>query len=194
MADCDTFVFSLPEITCVADLRTWGEQADAAIQAAIDHVIACIQDFEIPDLDICVSKDDLVECPIDCDMINFAGVTYAGEGGVCQLPLPPNLGDYEFRTGTGLITPPYGDAWSSTAIVFDTPFTSECLCVNPVVTRVYGCIPEGCGPSGVDVEGNDYAIIVQESSITSAGATVWIYREHFGCDCNVFFRYFAIGR
>ena len=188
MADCDTFVFSLPEITCVADLRTWGEQADAAIQAAIDHVIACIQDFEIPQLDICVSKDDLVECPLDCDMINFEGATYGEEGGVCQLPLPPNLGDYEFRTGTGLMTPAYGDAWSSTVIVFDTPFTSECLCVNPVVTASLGC------PSGVNVDGNDYAIIVQEDKITTTGCTVWIYRADFDNDCTVSFRYFAIGR
>lgn len=188
MADCDIPTIDLPEITCIADLRTWGTQAESAIQAAIDHVVGCIQDFEIPEMDILKAKDDLVEDPLDCDMINFEGITYGDEGGVCQLPLPPNLGDYEFRTGTGLITPAYSNAWRSTAIVFDTPFTSECLCVNPVVTASLGC------PSGVNVDGDNYSIIVQEDSITANGATVWIYRSDFDNECTVSFRYFAIGR
>jgi len=187
MSDCDTPTIDLPEITCIADLRTWGTQAESAIQAAVDHIIGCIQDFEIPEMDILKAKDDLVEDPLDCDMINFEGITYGDEGGVCQLPLPPTLGDYEFRHGTGLMTPAYGDAWMSTAIVFSTPFTSECLVMLPVVTASGGC------PSGVNVDGNDYAIIVQEDKITANGCTVWIYREGDE-DCTVSFRYFAIGR
>lgn len=188
MADCDTVVISLPEITCLADLKTWGTEAETVIQAAVDHIVGCIQDFEIPQLDICVSKDDLVECPLDCDMINFEGATYGETGGVCQLPNPPNLGDYEFRHGTGLISPAYGDAWRSTAIVFSTPFSSELLHVSVTVTASLGC------PSGVNVDGNDYAIIVQQDAMTVNGCTVWIYREDISDDCTVAFTYFAIGQ
>jgi len=187
MADCDIPTISLPEITCLADLRTWGTQAEAVLQAAIDHIVGCIQDFEIPALDICVSKDDLVTCPLDCNMMNFEDATYADEGGVCVLPLPPNLGDYEFRHGTGLISPAYGDAWRSTAIVFDTPFTTELLHVSVTVTASGGC------PSGVNVDGNDYAIIVQGDAMTVNGCTVWIYREDHDNDCTVAFTYFAVG-
>lgn len=188
MADCDIPTIDLPEITCVADLRTWGTQAESAIQAAIDHIVACILDVAIPEMDICAAKDDLVECPLDVDMINFEGIGWGDEGGVGQLPLPPNLGDYEFRHGTGLITPAYSNAWRSTAIVFSTPFSSECLVMLPVVTASLGC------PSGVNVDGNDYAIIVQEDTITANGCTVWIYRDDFDNECTVSFRYFAVGR
>jgi len=187
---CEGFNLELPELTCISDIQAWMAAFMLTMQAGVDHIVACVNNIELPYLDICVSKDDLIECPLDCDMLNFEGVTYAEEGGVCKLPFPPNLGDYEFRTGTGLITPGYTH-WKSTAVVFDEPFTNECLCVNPVVTRVFG---EGC-PSGVDVEGNDLAIIVQEGEITASGCVVWIYREDPNArNCKVFFRYFAIGR
>ena len=187
---CEGFNLELPELTCISDIQAWMAAFMLTMQSGVDHIIACVNNIELPVLDICAIKDDLPSCPLDCDMMNFIGITYAEEGGVCQLPLPPNLGDFEFRTGTGLITPGYSNAWKSTAVVFDTPFTAECLCMNPVVTRVFG---EGC-PSGVDVEGNDLAIIVQESEITANGCVVYIYRaDGNNRDCKVFFRYFAIG-
>jgi len=187
MADCDIPVISLPSITCLADLKEWGVQAEAALQAAIDHVVGCVQGFEIPDLDICVSKDDLITCPITCNMMDFEGATYADVGGVCQLPLPPNLGDYEFRHGTGLITPGYRNAWRSTAIVFSTPFTTELLHMAVTVTSAPG------GDSGVDVNGEGYGIIVQLDSMSANGCTVWIYRTGDE-DSTVTFTYFAIGQ
>lgn len=188
---CEEFSLELPELTCVSDVQAFLAAFVLTMQAGLDHIIACVNNIELPVLDICVSKDDLVECPLDCDMINFEGATYGVEGGVCQLPLPPNLGEFEFRAGTGLITPGYSNAWSSTAVVFDTPFSNECLCMNPVVTRVFG---DEC-PSGVDVEGNDLAIIIQEGEITANGCTVWIYRaDGNNRNCQVFFRYSALGR
>lgn len=188
---CGAFSLEFPDLTCVTDIQAFLAAFMQSVQAGFDHVIACTNNIELPVLDICAIKADLIACPLDCDMMDFTGATYDEEGGICKLPLPPNLGDFEFCTGTGLITPGYSNTWGSTAVVFNPPFTTECLSMNPVVTRVFG---EGC-PSGVDVEGNDLAIIVEEGEITANGATVWIYRaDGNNYDCKVFFRYFAIGR
>jgi len=187
---CEAFSLEQPEITCVSDIQAWQAAFMLTMQAAIDHIIACMNNIELPVLDICALKDDLPACPIGCDSMNFEGATYGVEGAVCQLPLPPNIGELEFRWGTGLITPGYTH-WRSTAVVFDEPFTNECLCMCPVVTRVFG---EEC-PSGVDVEGNDLAIVVQEDQITANGCVVWIYRHDSNeRNCQVFFRYLAMGR
>lgn len=196
MADCDIPVVSLPDLTCVADLRAWGVQLESAMQAIVDHIVGCIQDFEIPQLDICVSKDDLVECPLGCDMVDFSGVTYAEEGGRCQLPNPPNLGDYEFRHGTAFRTPAFGDAWRSVAIEFSTPFTTTCLWLGPTMEYDQNCErQEGAPPtaciSGVDIDGTGYSFVVQD--YTATGCTVWIKREGIECDCEPVFRYFAVG-
>lgn len=196
MADCDTPTISLPDITCLADLRTWGVQAEAALQAAVDHIIGCILDVEIPEMDICKAQDDLVECPIPCDSINFEGITWGDEGDVCQMPLPPTLGDYEFRHGVDTIGGPYGNAWRSTTVTFSTPFTTTCLWVGVTVEKDEACSPVvGAGPgaciSGVDIDADGYDIVVQD--YTATGCTVWIFRRTIECDCRPVFRYFAIG-
>jgi len=131
-------------------------------------------------------KDDLVDDPLDCDMINFEGATYGDTGGVCRLPNPANLGNLEFRYGSATISPAYGGgSWAAVAITFDPAFTSTLHVCLPVVTGSFLC------PSGVNIDGNDYAIMVKDK--TAAGCTVWIYREDDTNDCTVTFDYLAVG-
>ena len=186
MADCDSPTLSVPDLTCAADLSSWATDLVAAMQAAIDHVVGCVQDFEYPECDICVLKDDLVNCPLIPSMIDFADIAWDDEGGVGTMPYPPSISDYMFRHGTGIITPAYSEAWSSVAVPFDTPFPTQCLLVLPVVTQS----GEG-GETCAAVGGNDYAIIVRDKTV--AGCTVWIFRQDIDADCTVHFDYFAVG-
>ena len=185
MADCDTPTLSVPTLTCAADLVNWATDFVASMQAAINHVTGCIQDFEYPTCDICVIKDDLVNCPLVVDMMDFTDIAWADEGGIGVLPYPPTVGDYEFRHGSSIITPAYSEAWRSVAIVFDTPFSNELRYVGVTVTQ------SGGGGACAVVGGNDYAIIVRDKTVT--GCTVWIFRQDITMDCTVSFDYFAVG-
>ena len=185
MADCDSPTLSVPDLTCAADLSSWATDLVAAMQAAIDHVVGCVQDFEYPTCDICVMKDDLVSCPLIPSMIDFGDIAWDTEGGVGTMPYPPSVSDYTFRHGTGIITPAYSEAWQSVAIVFSTPFPAELYSVHVTVTQ------SGGGGSCAAVGGNDYAIIVRDKTVT--GCTVWIFRQDITMDCTVSFDYFAVG-
>ena len=197
MADCTSPTLSVPDLTCTSDLPTWATAFVASVQAAIDHAVGCIQDFEYPQCDICVLKDDLVNCPLDVDMMDFTDIAWADEGGIGVLPYPPQSGDYEFRAGAGNITPSYGDAWRSTAITFDTPFPAQCVHVSVTPTKTYACASSGHSSascvSGVNIVGQGYGIMVQEDSISPTGCTVWIYRDDYDCNCSVSFTYLAAG-
>lgn len=189
MADCDIPTISLPEITCLADLREWGVQAEAVIQAAVDHIVGCIQDFEIPQLDICVSKDDLVECPLDCDMINFEGATYGETGGPCRLPNPPNLGDLEFRWGKEQ-SACVSTGWVLDNVVFDTPFDTECHYVGITLNRAYDsdCHTE---PGSAEQIMKVYAPMVR--GISATGFSVYFIGAESLASRKLTYFYFALG-
>jgi hypothetical protein len=136
MADCDGFTLPVPDINCFSDLEAFAQALTNSLQAGLDHVVACVNDFEYPECDICVLKDDLKKCPLDCQMIDFIGVTYAEEGDVCILPLP--TGGLQTRSGTGVSDHRIVDAEEgvSISVVFDTPFDTECVHVDLECTNV----------------------------------------------------------
>ena len=185
MADCESPTLSVPDLTCNSDIPTWATALVASLQAAIDHVVGCVQDAEVPQCDICSLKDDLASCPLIVNMIDFADIVYGAAGGVGVLPRPTTLSDYEFRNGTGTVTPAYSEAWRSVSIVFDEAFSTSCLYVGITVTAMPG------GDSGVDVNGTLGGIVVTEKSVT--GFTVYIYRADLVNDSTVLFDYFAVG-
>ena len=189
MADCTSPTLSVPDLTCASDLPTWATALVAAMQAAIDHVVGCIQDFEYPTCDICVLKDDLVNCPLDVDMIDFTDIVYADEGGIGVLPNPP--GQMEHRYGTAQTPLPMGEefGWQSVAVVFSTPFPTTCHQVDVQVTVADPVWTEMTGPQVARL----YHPIVQEDSITAAGFTVWFKSDEFGSLDYITFRYKAIG-
>jgi hypothetical protein len=165
--------------------ETWASDLVTEIQDAINHLVGCINDFEYPQCDICVLKDDLVSCPLSVNMIDFSDLSWDEDGGPGTMPYPPTLGNLQFRTGDGEVTPAFRNAWRSVAITFSTPFDSLCHVVLPVITAMPG------GPSGVDINGDSCAIVIRDK--TAAGCTVWIYREDSTNDSTVEFDYFAVG-
>jgi hypothetical protein len=186
MADCTAPTLSVPELGCFDNPQTWATDLVQEIQDAINHLVGCITDFEYPECDICVLKADLVACPLAANMMDFSTVVWGENGGAGEIPYPPALSDeIEFRYGSATITPAYRNAWRSVAVTFSTPFTSTCRVVLPVVTSSGGC------PSGINIDGNDYAIMVKDK--TAAGCTVWIYRTDSTNDCTVTFDYVAYG-
>ena len=198
MADCTSPTLSVPDLTCTSDLPTWATAFVAAAQAAVDHVVGCIQDFEYPTCDICVLKDDLVNCPLDVDTMDFTDIAWADEGGIGVMPYPPSIAGLAFRYGVGTIDrDAFHDAWRSVAITFDTPFATECVHVSVTCvssTRCQGVpFPGPSCSSGVDIVGAGYGIMVQASTISTTGCTVWIYRDDFDCECDVNFTYLAAG-
>ena len=186
MADCTAPTLSVPTLGCFDNPQTWAADLVQEMQDAIDHLVGCIVDFEYPQCDICVMKSDLVDCPLAANMMDFATITWGEDGGQGVMPLPPSLANYEFRYGSGTVSPEYNQAWRSVAITFATPFPSTCHVVTPVVTGMPG------GPSGVDVNGILSGIVVRDK--TAAGCTVWIYRYDSNMiDSVVNFDYFALG-
>jgi len=164
----------------------WAGDLVQEIQDAINHLVGCITDFEYPQCDICVMKADLVACPLAANMMDFSTVVWGEDGGPGEMPLPPNLASFEFRYGSGTVTPAYNNTWQSAAITFSTPFTSICHVVTPVVTGMPG------GDSGVDTNGMLRGIIVRDK--TAAGCTVWIHRYDANMINSVVnFDYFAFG-
>jgi len=184
MADCTAPTLSVPDLGCFDNPQTWAGSLVTELQSAIDHMVGCIADFEYPQCDICVMADDLIACPLVANMIDFSAVTWAEDGEQGVMPYQPNVGDDTFRYGSGTITPGYRNSWDSVAVVFSTPFPASCHVVLPVVTASGGC------PSGIDIDGNDYAIMVKDKTVN--GCTVWIYREGDD-DCTVTFDYLAYG-
>jgi len=187
MADCGTITISCPEITCEADLQVAWTAMCTEVQSAIDQLKACIESYELPECDITVMKDDLVEDPLDCNMVDFTGIVYAAAAGVCQLPYPSE--GVVFRKGTGMTALPMGETygWQSVAIVFATPFPTGCYAPVVQITSV-GTVSH----LGVQV-GMFYAPIIQDDSITANGFTVWFKSDEFAGSDYVYFRYFASG-
>ena len=192
MADCTSPTLSVPDLTCTSDLPTWATALVASTQAAIDHVVGCIQDFEYPTCDICVLKDDLVNCPLDVDMMDFTDIVYADEGGIGVLPNP--LGGVEHRYGTGRTALAFDedDPWQSVVVTFSTPFDTEC---NIAVVQITSVHKPWTVTSGVQVA-RIHSPIVQEDSITANGFTVWFKSDEVVDEADeewVTFRYVAIG-
>lgn len=139
MADCGDITISCPEITCQADMQAAFTELCQEAQTAIDALKACIESYELPECDICAMKDDLVDCPIDCDMVDFTGITYGDEAGVCQLPYPAQVSDLQFRYGNA-ITAQNNErcGWHYDDIAFDTAFDTQCLGVFISPTAMTG--------------------------------------------------------
>ena len=137
MADCGEITITAPTVTCESDLQTAFTEMAQQNQSAIDQLKACIESYELPECDICVLKDDLVDCPLDCDMIDFSGIQWGDEGDVCQLPYPNNL---VYRTGTETIDDLDGQDsdWPLFTFTFDTPFDTQCLGVFISFTAIGG--------------------------------------------------------
>ena len=192
MADCDGYALPVPEITCASDLETWANTLVNELQNAIDHVIGCIKEFEYPECDICALKDDLVNCPLDCNMIEFTGVTYGEEAGVCRLPSP--IGGLQPRYGSGItaVAIDSGSDWTVGAvdIVFDTPFDTECVFAKVQITSCHQVVTTPTpGPNC----GRHYHQIVQEELITKTGFRV-MFKTIETDDHWVTFRYIAWGK
>ena len=189
MADCTSPTLSVPDLTCTSDLPTWATALVASAQAAIDHVVGCIQDFEYPQCDICVIKDDLVNCPLDVDMMDFTDIAWADDGGIGVLPYPP--GQMEHRYGTAQTPLPMGEAfgWQSVAVTFSTPFPTICHQVDVQVTCAG---PVWTVTTGIQVA-MLYHPIVQEDSIGVTGFVVWFKSDEFGASDYITFRYKAVG-
>ena len=166
MADCDSIVLTPVGLTCHDDVEAWSEELLTQLQSAFDHVINCIRDFELPQLDICVLRDDLIECPLTArEMIDFSGISW-GEGGIGTLPLPPgSSGGLEFRYGSGTVAGVNDGDWASAAITFDEPFSNQCLGV--LVT-----LKEYESGGGVFHLFKTYQPIVRD--ITTSGFVVWM--------------------
>ncbi len=130
MADCDGYALPVPDINCFSDFEAFAQALTNTLQAAMDHIVGCVNDFQYPECDICVLKDDLVSCPLDCNMIDFEGITYGATGDVCRLPLP--TGGLQTRSGTGISDHRIVDAEEgvSVSVVFDTAFDTECVHVD----------------------------------------------------------------
>jgi len=196
MADCTSPTLSVPDLTCTSDLPTWATALVASAQAAIDHVVGCIQDFEYPQCDICVLKDDLVNCPLDVDMMDFTDIAWADEGGIGVLPYPPQAGDYEFRSGVGETTDRVCETgctvadsiagWAYVAIVFATPFPSTCVHVSVTPYDSFDCNGGICGDA--------YQIrapwVINKST---TGCTVLIKGDEFAKSSKIRFTYLAAG-
>lgn len=179
MADCDTPTLSVPVLTCAADLPNWATQLVASMQAAINQAIGCIQDFEYPECDICVLKDDLVNCPLDVDMIDFTDIAWADDGGIGVMPYPTQAGlDFRYGTGTWVNVT---DGWVSVAIVFDTPFANEAYGIT-IQPQLYS---EG---TGFYQTYNSHV-----TALTVNGATVWIIMAEADEDRDLPFYYLAWG-
>jgi len=187
MTDCGTIIVNCPEITCAADLQAAWTALCTEINSALDQLKACIESYELPECDITVMKDDLVADPLDCNMINFVGITYGAEGAICQLPYPSE--GVVFRNGVGITAQPMGESygWQSVAVVFATPFPTGCYTAHVQITSV-----GDVGHTGIQV-GMFYEPIVQDDSITANGFTVWFKSDEFGASDYVYFRYLASG-
>lgn len=190
MAYCGEFSLELAELPCIADIGAWSAALVQTMQAGLDHVIACINNVVLPAMDICVLKDDLIECPLTCEMMDFTDIAYGDDGGVGVLPYPPGLGDLEFRygvktTGTriGSSLPTVGDV-----VTFDTPFSNSCLYVGVTVERAFNCDPGSSG--GMDlIRMHDHMLRIQSPT----GFTVYFANDEFETDCYLTYRYFAVG-
>jgi hypothetical protein len=176
MADCDGYALPVPEITCASDLETWANTLVNELQNAFDHVIGCVKDSEYPECDICVLKDDLVSCPLECNMVDFAGVTYGEEGGPGQLPSP--IGGLQPRYGCGVTeycTVPelidVNSPWQigTFDVTFDTPFDTECVYAKVQITSCHEVITT---PTPGPNLGRHYHPILQEELITKTGFRV----------------------
>ena len=190
MADCTAPTLSVPTLGCFDNPQTWAGDLVQEMQDAIDHLVGCIVDFEYPQCDICVMKSDLVDCPLAANMMDFATITWGEDGGQGVMPLPPNLGDLDFRYGTGQ-TECTGEGYPTDTIVitFDTPFDTECLFADVVYGEATDCCEGSSG--GINVI-HMYSALVR--NITAAGFTFWPCDDSFGISCKVSYRYFALGR
>lgn len=192
MADCGDFSIVIPELECGADISTWMETAVAQFQAAINHVISCVQSAPYPQCDICALKADLVSCPLTPEMLDFTGIAFDEIGGQGKIPYPPNLQDLVFKTGTDVMPDAKSQGDSTIQdIVFGDSFTSECHFVNCIAysitdkTNVGG---HGC--SGLNVA-HIYTPFVYARS--KDGFSVFWASDDANCQCKVEFMWFAVG-
>lgn len=190
MADCDSPTLSVPDLTCAADILTWATTLVAAMQAALDHIVGCVQDVEIPQCDGCALKDDFVICPLTVNMIDFSDVAYDTDGDVGVLPFPPSIAGYAFRAGTGITSGRIDQGtWAPFSITFDEPFDTECLHVSIMPTGISGEVP-GCSCEGDPISMLN-GIYVLTRTIT--GCTGYIAGDEFDCQAYVEFTYLAVG-
>ena len=192
MGDCGSFSLDLEELTCTGDIRAWTAALLAREQAAIDHLIACIHNVILPELDICVLKDDLPHCPADAvTMVSFELVTYGEEGDIGVLPYPDRVGEFEFRTGLKQSPCVSCDAWTLDTVVFDTPFPNDCVFVDVVVDKAQDLdCPTSVPPSGANVM-QIHAPLVR--SLSKTGFSVYFCGDDFGASRKLTYRYFAAG-
>lgn len=184
MADCGEIVINCPDLTCEADIASKWAELCTELQSAIDQLKACIESYECPECDICVIKDDLVDCPLECTMVNFSGVAYGDVGGVCQLPYPTRAG-LDFRHGvTTTGTKVSQCSWISHPVVFDIPFDTICYGAAPVTAAVgSGEIPVG-----------EVTYVIRDE--TKTGFTAWVMLgtcEDAEAEKYVTFKYLAWG-
>jgi len=190
MADCTAPTLSVPTLGCYDDPKTWATALVAEIQTAIDHVVGCVTDFEYPQCDICVMMEDLVDCPLTANMIDFSAVTWDEDGEQGVMPYPDSLSDYAFRTGTGATaTGITQGGFTTVAIVFSSSFANTCEHVGITPTSVFAEDPSACG-GGLDVTKLFETFVITK---TKDGFTALFQSDHSGCSCKINFTYFAIG-
>ena len=192
MAECESPQLEIEDLECVTDVRQHLTALTAAIQVCLDALAACVNNVDIPECDICVMIDDLVECHVTArTMVDFLGVTYGDVGAVGVLPHPEQAGGVEFRHGTGVTTgQSVGQgSWGSAAVVFSEAFPTTCHGVFVSPEAAINADPGGCtgGLQLVQLNG----IFIKDRTVN--GCTVWICGDEFGCDCNVQFQYLAVG-
>lgn len=189
MGDCESFSLELEELTCTADIREWAAGKITELQAAVDHVIACVNNAALPEMSICTLKDDLIGCPLGIEMVDFSGGTY-GEGGVGELPQPAQVGGFEFRTGLKQSGCVACDAWKLDTVVFDTPFPHECVHVDVSVDKAQDSDCGGVAGTGANVM-KIYEPLVR--SLSATGFSVYFCGDDFGAKRKLTYRYLAAG-
>ena len=197
MADCVVPTLSVPDLTCISDLPTWAAALVNEIQSGLNHMVGCIEDFEYPQCDICVLKDDLVECPISVQMIDFSGISYDDDAGIGVLPKPESLEGLIFKYGirtTDKFTNQNGP-WADLAVTFDEPFPNSCeyigiTCLEAVGDRnPYPDWEEGCA-GGFNLM-PVHAPFVRDK--TAAGFTAWFLGNDYDCEARIKFMFLAAG-
>jgi len=187
MADCNDFTISIGDLSCTENPKAWATALVAQVQAFIDQVVACIRDAPATWCDICAMKAALLQCPLSCNTINFEGIQYAEEAGICRIPWPTIL---DARYGKAVSPAMELDGWVEVNVLFDRPFTTECVFAEVQITSCHEVITTPTpGPNC----GRHWEPIIQEETITKTGFTVW-FKTLEPTTHYVTFRWMAWGR